>query len=140
MYDLSNESFFEKLCGTYATGKPINSIPANLSLQISIRDYLERLLNTRKGTLEHLPGYGLLNIPDYIHPTPRGACILQLELQNLITKYEPRLKKVKVELDATDHQLDFSLFVISGEIFNQQLVFFNIIFDSSQIIKVHYIK
>lgn len=65
-------------------------------LQHSIKNHLNLLLNSRQGSLQHLPEYGLsdLNIiyqglPDSIFSFSRQVC-------KIIERYEPRLSEISV--------------------------------------------
>lgn len=64
--------------------------------QTSIQMHLHYLLNTRQGTLQHLPDYGLPDITEIYQRLPYSTAYLLKTIAEVIEKYEPRLKQVVV--------------------------------------------
>jgi type VI secretion system protein len=64
----------------------------------SIRNHLKMLLNSKRGSIEHLPDYGLPDISEIYQDMPNSLDRLCREIERVIRKYEPRLKNVKVTL------------------------------------------
>ena len=52
-------ALFDVLEGRFGGGAPVESVPSDEHLLHSIVGNLERLFNTRQGSLPHLPDYGL---------------------------------------------------------------------------------
>ena len=62
----------------------------------SIKTHLTRLLNSRQGSLQHMPGYGLPDVTDIYQGLPYSIDNLIAATKTAIEKYEPRLKNVIV--------------------------------------------
>jgi type VI secretion system protein len=93
-------------------------------------DHLNRLFNTRDGSLTHLKDYGLPDISEIYRKMPHGIEELQKAIKRTVEKYEPRLKKVKVTPLDTDPK-DFRLvFILTGELAEGGLVRFQTTFTS----------
>lgn len=81
-----------------------------------IRDHLTLLLNARKGSVEHLPDYGMPDMASFYADYPASLTGLRKAVEELIQTYEPRLLNPKVQLvEAETGEFRISL-VISGEI------------------------
>ncbi len=74
-----------------AEGTPVRVAPEQ-----SVLAHLRVLLNTRCGSCELRPDYGLPDLVDYLHNFPGGVRDLQRALQQAISAGEPRLKNVSV--------------------------------------------
>jgi type VI secretion system protein len=110
------QALFENLTGHFLDGTPIESVAAQNRGIVSIMDHLNRLFNTREGSLTHLKDYGLPDISEIYRKMPHGIEELQKAIKRTVEKYEPRLTKVKVTPRETDAQ-DFRLvFILSGEL------------------------
>jgi type VI secretion system protein len=110
------QALFENLTGHFLDGTPVDSVPVNTRGIMSIMDHLNRLFNTREGSLPHLKDYGLPDISEIYRKMPHGIEELQKAIKRTVEKYEPRLVKVKVtprETDPTDFRL---VFILSGEL------------------------
>ncbi len=89
---------------TVLEGKPCR-------LESALINHLEWLLNTRKGSMTHLPQYGLNLNPSYEREGAWEAPIQQ-SLRALIERYEPRITGVhfhKVEGMGQDYVLKLTL-------------------------------
>jgi type VI secretion system protein len=110
------QALFENLTGHFLDGTPIEAVAAQNRGIVSIMDHLNRLFNTREGSLVHLKDYGLPDISEIYRKMPHGIEELQKAIKRTVEKYEPRLTKVKVTPRETDAQ-DFRLvFILSGEL------------------------
>ena len=70
------QALFENLTGHYLDGTPVEAVPATNRGIMSIMDHLNRLFNTREGSLPHLKDYGLPDISEIYRKMPhrhRGA-------------------------------------------------------------------
>ena len=63
----------------------------------SITTHLKRLLNSRQGSLPHMPDYGLPEITEIYQGLPYSINDLIAAIKNAIKKYEPRLTNITVE-------------------------------------------
>lgn len=91
-----NHALFEVLTGTYSNGAYLSVYASELSIGASIQDHLSRLLNARKGTLSHMPEYGLPDIAQIYQRLPYSVSELVILIREAIEKYEPRLSHVNV--------------------------------------------
>ncbi|HBB7394528.1 TPA: type VI secretion system baseplate subunit TssE, partial [Escherichia coli] len=65
---------------------------------LSVLDNMQRILNTRAGSLKHLPDYGLPDITTILQGMPGTAHQLMRVLSDVLLKYEPRIKRVDVTM------------------------------------------
>ena len=65
-------------------------------LYLSISSHLLKLLNTRRGSLVHLPDYGIPDLAEIYQDLPYSVNRLVQAIKHTIEKYEPRLTNVKV--------------------------------------------
>lgn len=90
----------------------------------SIRTHLIRLLNSRCGSLTHLPDYGLPDVTEIYQGLPYSIDALIDAIKNTIEKYEPRLHNISIKpkpLNDKDCVLQLELCAITNT--NDQLQF-----------------
>mgnify|MGYP001825823054 FL=1 len=105
--------FLEKMLGPLA-GQSVN--PRLRWVGDPIRDHLTLLLNARKGSVVHLPDYGMPDMASFYADYPASLTGLRTAVEELIRTYEPRLLNPQVRLvEADTGEFRISL-VISGEI------------------------
>jgi len=83
-----------------APAQQVGVPPVKGSRLDSLRTHLERLLNSRQGTLVHQPGYGLPDLSDIYLNIPHSLERLAVEVKRCIDAYEPRLRQVRIHCDA----------------------------------------
>src|SRR5438876_596851 len=66
------------------------------ALMASVRMNLTNILNSRHGMSEALPDYGLPALSDFTMSNRNYILVLQEAIRTAISKYEPRLDRVKV--------------------------------------------
>ena len=88
---------FECLTGRFLDGNPVDSVPEGYLKTKSIMDHLFRILNTRRGSIQHLADYGIPDFSEIYRSTPEGMRRLQEAIRNTVKKYEPRLKNIQVD-------------------------------------------
>lgn len=115
---------FECLTGKFLDGNPVDSVPEGYLKTKSIMDHLFRLLNTRRGSIKHLPDYGIPEFSEIFHSTPEGIKRLQEAIRETVKKYEPRLQKIRVETSEIEGDQSKVYFVISAEIIEGPEVMF----------------
>ncbi|MDR0807077.1 MAG: type VI secretion system baseplate subunit TssE [Enterobacteriaceae bacterium] len=79
-------------------GLDLHQISEEDQVILSVLDNLQRILNSRAGTLAHLPDYGLPDMTKILQGMPGTAHQLMNTLSAVLLKYEPRLKKIEVVL------------------------------------------
>ncbi|EIU0496337.1 type VI secretion system baseplate subunit TssE [Escherichia coli] len=91
-------SLYEKLYGNFSEGFEINVLCEHEQIILSILDNMQRILNTRAGSLKHLPDYGLPDIATILQGMPGTAHQLMCVLSDVLLKYESRIKRVDVTM------------------------------------------
>ncbi|CAD5880425.1 type VI secretion system baseplate subunit TssE [Escherichia coli] len=89
-------SLYEILCGNFTGGLELNQVSEEEQLILSVLDNMQRILNTRAGSLKHLPDYGLPDMTNILQGMPGTAHQLMRVLSDVLLKYEPRLKRIEV--------------------------------------------
>ena len=125
------QALFESITGTFLDGTPVEAVPRNKRVIVSIMDHLNRIFNTRTGSIPHLKDYGLPDISEIYRKMPDGIDELIDAVQRTVERYEPRLKNVRVvQLD--DDILGARLvLILSGELQEGELVRFQTTFIST---------
>ena len=91
-------SLYEVLYGNFAGGLDLHQVSEQNQVILSVLDNMQRILNTRAGTLAHLPDYGLPDMTKILQGMPGTAHELMEKLSLVLLKYEPRLKRISVVL------------------------------------------
>ncbi|MBV4413433.1 type VI secretion system baseplate subunit TssE [Enterobacteriaceae bacterium YMB-R22] len=86
------------LTGSFSGGLSIDEVSEANQLILSVLDNMQRILNTRAGSLKHLPDYGLPDMTKIIQGMPGTAHQLMSILSDVLLRYEPRLKRIDVVL------------------------------------------
>jgi type VI secretion system protein len=90
------EGLFEALSGKFMDGTPVDAVPVSQRPVRSILDNLRRVLDTRAGSLVHMPDYGLPDLSGVYRSLPLGAETLRAAVASAMERYEPRLRDVRV--------------------------------------------
>lgn len=93
---MSQPSLYEMLTGYFSGGLPIDSISEEDQVILSVMDNVRRILNSRAGTLKHLPDYGLPDMSKFIQGLPGSSHKIMTILSSTLLKYEPRIKKISL--------------------------------------------
>ena len=111
-----NQGLFESLAGQFLDGTPVAAVPQSRRRVVSVMDHLNRMFNTREGSVAHLKGYGLPDVSDIYRRMPDGIEELRQAIRRTVERYEPRLENVRVvqrEAEGNDPRLAF---ILSGEL------------------------
>jgi len=65
-------------------------------LRRSIIENLRMVLQTPRGSVQHLPDFGMPSIARIYYDSDRSLDPLRAELRSLILKYEPRIAEVRI--------------------------------------------
>ncbi|HBC6262479.1 MULTISPECIES: type VI secretion system baseplate subunit TssE [Citrobacter] len=98
MSESSRPSLYETLYGNFTGGFDLHQVNEQNQVILSVLDNMQRILNSRSGTLAHLPDYGLPDMTKILQGMPGTAHELMGALSAVLLKYEPRLKKITVVL------------------------------------------
>ena len=126
------------LLGHFLDGQPIaDEDPDHLKLR-SIIDNLSRLFNSRRGSIAHLPDYGLPDISQVYRDLPYSIDGLRVAIKQVVEKYEPRFRRVRVEkLQGREYEFDMRVsFILTGELRQGQKVQFRTTFKSNDLAEV----
>jgi len=125
------------LLGHFLNGQAVDDEDPGHHRVMSIIDNLNRLFNTRRNSLAHLPDYGLPDITQVYRDLPYSIDGLRAAIKEIIEKYEPRLRRVRVEKQEKEDAFDMRVsFIVSGELFKGQKVQFQTIFTSNDLAEV----
>ncbi|WP_168395681.1 type VI secretion system baseplate subunit TssE [Erwinia amylovora] len=91
-------SLYEILTGNFIGDLPLELISEEDQVILSVLDQIQRIMNSRAGTLSHLPDYGLPDMTQILQGMPGTAQQLMRILSAVLLKYEPRLKSIKVSM------------------------------------------
>lgn len=93
---------FERITGHFADGSLISGYEPEVQVFLSVRDNIERILNSRRGSLAHLPEYGLDDLSEIYRHLPSSTHKLRNAIEATLLVYEPRLRAVEIEMHAPE--------------------------------------
>ncbi len=93
---------FEAITGHFANGAPIDAFDEATQTFLSVQDNIQRILNSRRNSLAHVPDYGLGDLSKVYRHLPASAHTLKREIETTLLAYEPRLKAIDIELHDTE--------------------------------------
>jgi type VI secretion system lysozyme-like protein len=73
-------------------------------LSLSIIENLRMILTTRRGSVLHLPDFGISDILQIYIASDNPVESLKQEIKDVIIKYEPRISSVKIESSEFDQK------------------------------------
>ena len=86
----------------------------------SVLSHLQRVLNTKTGTVQIADDFGLPDFTDLVYNYPEAVRGLERSIQIMVQKYEPRLKMVRVRfIPQEDPRLSLD-FQITAEIDSEE--------------------
>ncbi|TDN50108.1 type VI secretion system protein [Buttiauxella sp. JUb87] len=91
-------SLYEILTGCFIGDLPLEVIKEEDQVILSVLDNIQRILNSRAGTLSHIPDYGLPDMTKILQGMPGTAHELIETLSGILLQYEPRLQSLNVIL------------------------------------------
>ncbi|WP_277184411.1 type VI secretion system baseplate subunit TssE [Caballeronia sp. BR00000012568055] len=89
---------FERITGHFADGSAIHEHSPEDQTFHSVQDNIQRILNSRRRALAHLPAYGLDDLSEIYRHMPASSHRLKNEIEATLLEYEPRLKSVDIEI------------------------------------------
>lgn len=104
------EILLQNFCGELA----LDQVNEDDQLTLSVLDNIQRILNSRAGSLSHLPDYGLPDMGTVLQGLPASAHGLMNDIARTLRRYEPRLAQVSVQLipQSRPGHLDYALDVV----------------------------
>jgi type VI secretion system protein len=126
----------EALNGTFLNGLNLNEVDSSQHRVLSILDNLNRLFNTRCGSIDHLQDYGLPDTTQVYRDLPYSIEGLRTAIKEAVRKYEPRLRRVRVDHQQDDPYAMRITFILSAEMLRGQKVQFQTTFASHELAHV----
>lgn len=96
--DRKSPSLYEILTGNFTGDLPLEAVNEEDQVILSVLDNIQRILNSRAGTVSHLPDYGLPDMTKILQGMPGTAHVLIDTLAGVLLKYEPRLQSLNITL------------------------------------------
>ncbi|HEF4763000.1 TPA: type VI secretion system baseplate subunit TssE [Pseudomonas putida] len=93
-----NPSLYETLLQNFNGDLDLCQINEEDQYTLSVLDNVQRILNSRAGSIAHLPDYGLTDMGQILQGLPGTAHTLMRTIQDTLLKYEPRLASIGIEL------------------------------------------
>ena len=106
---------FDALTGRFADGARLTDVPESDHRLRSILGNLGRLFNTRRGTLLHVPEFGLPDISNVSRAVPAEVESIRRAIREAVERFEPRLRRVRVDQDVSDQSSPYLVFLLSAE-------------------------
>ena len=105
----------------------------------SVLRHLRRVLNTRRGNVDIAEDYGVPDFTDLVHSYPESIREIERSIRQIIDKYEPRLKAVRVSFVAQDEDIFSARFQIVARLATEDEkipVFFESLMGSDGRVKI----
>lgn len=130
-------ALFDVLEGRFGGTIPVESVSSDEHRVHSIVGNLQRLFNTRRGGVPHLPEYGLPDLASIQREAPTSLEGLRKDLRTTVMAYEPRLAHVRVDTGEVDAHRMRVTFIISGEVSPGRRIRLETVFGSQEAAQVH---
>jgi type VI secretion system protein len=91
-------SLYDMLLG-HIDGEPLEAHDDKTLEILSVQANIRRIVNTRAGSLKHVPDFGLPDLTDVYRNLPASVHDLRAQMQATLLKFEPRIRSVDVEID-----------------------------------------
>jgi len=124
------------LTGYFGDSLRVESVSVEDRLTQSVIANLERLFNARRGELVHLPDFGLPDVTEIYRDMPDSLGLLKGAVENVIAKYEPRLRNLRLVPQPSDPYRMQLVFVLTAELADRTKVRFETVFSSHELVDV----
>jgi type VI secretion system protein len=94
-------SLYDMLLGQI-DGEPLDAYDDRTLECMSVQRNVQRILNTRAGSLKHLPDYGLPDLTNIYKALPASAHVLKEQMEATLLQYEPRIRSIDVAINEND--------------------------------------
>ncbi len=131
-----NAGLIDIITGCFADGRRIESVAVDDQLTHSVMANLERLFNARRGEVVHLPDFGLPDVSVIYRDKSDSLGLLQVAVEEVIKKYEPRLRNLQLVPKPADPYAMQLVFVLTAELANRKKVRFETVFSSHELVDV----
>ncbi|UIF87511.1 type VI secretion system baseplate subunit TssE [Cupriavidus sp. UYPR2.512] len=120
---MGGPGLFEAVTGYFANGIAVDEFDLATQTFLSVQDNIQRILNSRRGCLAHLPDYGLGDLSKIYRHLPASAHTLRREIETTLLRYEPRLRAIDLTIEETEPGMLLS-FIMSCQLHRAGLVRF----------------
>ena len=124
------------LRGKFQSDLKIEQVDEELHQLMSISDNIGLLLNAREGGSRSDPSYGLPDIYEMQRRAPASSEELRQAIAKNLQRFEPRLRKIRVNEVESEQQPRSLLYVIAAELPDRRQVSFQAAFYTGQPAKV----
>lgn len=93
---------FEAVTGHFANGAAVDDFDLATQTFMSVQDNIQRILNSRRNGLVHLPDYGLDDLSEIYRHLPSSAHKLRSAIEATLLQYEPRLEAIDIVIEDTE--------------------------------------
>ncbi|MFP5426856.1 MAG: type VI secretion system baseplate subunit TssE [Gammaproteobacteria bacterium] len=94
----TSPSLYEILLQNFSGELELSQVSEDDQLTLSVLNNIQRILNSRAGSLSHLPDYGLPDMGTVLQGLPASAHGLMNDIARTLRRYEPRLAQVSIQL------------------------------------------
>lgn len=133
---MTDASIFEKLTLGFLGDIALETLDAKDRYIYSVMNNIERILNTRRGSIKHVANYGLPDLSVIYRHLPSSLSILQKYITFTLLKYEPRLLSIQIQMiesKSTDFIIAYELVCQLKEI---GFIRFKTTFDGDESVRV----
>ena len=102
----------------------------------SVLGNLRRLFNARRGSLVHVPEYGLPDLSDVSPSSPEKIESLRVAIREAVERFEPRLQKVRVTREGGRADSSHLVFLLSAQMGPDARVRFQTTIRSSEPVEI----
>ncbi|GAB4255126.1 MAG: type VI secretion system baseplate subunit TssE [Thermoleophilia bacterium] len=127
---------YDVLRGRFYGGTMLADVPEHERRIQSVMSNLNRLFNTRQGSLAHLPDYGLPEAATIYRDAEYPIEELRKNIKEVVEKYEPRLRRVHITHQGTDDDRFRLSFLITAELERGERVRFQTTFATNDLVHV----
>jgi len=132
-------ALFDALTGRFESGGAglrVADVPEGEQQVHSVLGNLRRLFNARRGSLAHVPEYGLPDLSDISPSSPEKIESLRVAIREAVERFEPRLQNVRVTREAARADSAHLVFLLSARMGSGTRVRFQTTIRSSEPVEI----
>jgi type VI secretion system protein len=132
-------ALLDALTGRFESGGAgvrVADVPEGEQQLHSVLGNLRRLFNARRGSLVHVPEYGLPDLSDVSPSSPEKIESLRVAIREAVERFEPRLQKVRVTREGGRADSSHLVFLLSAQMGPNARVRFQTTIRSSEPVEI----
>jgi|SRR5215475_11323131 len=132
-------ALLDALTGRFESGGAgvrVADVPEGEQQLHSVLGNLRRLFNARRGSLIHVPEYGLPDLSDVSPSSPEKIESLRVAIREAVERFEPRLQKVRVTREGGRVDSSHLVFLLSAQMGPNARVRFQTTIRSSEPVEI----